>query len=359
MLTQLALLLASAVAAPPPPALLFHFMQIQQVIGGVNGDTTAQAIQLRMRTAGQGQVAGTCLRAFDAQGLNPVVLIVLPSNVSNEAQGAKILIASPSFASHTSPAVVPDFTMANLIPASYLAAGSLTFEDSTGSVLWRVSWGGASYTGPTTGSLTNDPDGEFAPSFPGALPSLSAGSLLFKGGAAAASTSNILDYEFTCSPATFRNNAGTTIAVEFAATAYCTAGITSSGCSASMSGTGSPSLSLASGFVISTANVEGQKDGLYFYAFNGAQANTWGNGSSFQCVVPPVLRAGLMPGSGSNGQCDGSFSKDFNSFWASAPVSKLPVAGGTVWMQAWFRDPFNTSNQTTSLSNALHFTVCP
>jgi hypothetical protein len=25
----------------------FHFMQIEQVIGGVNGDTTAQAIQLR------------------------------------------------------------------------------------------------------------------------------------------------------------------------------------------------------------------------------------------------------------------------------------------------------------------------
>ena len=35
----------------------FHLMQIEQVIGGVNGDTSAQAIQLRMRFAGQTQVA--------------------------------------------------------------------------------------------------------------------------------------------------------------------------------------------------------------------------------------------------------------------------------------------------------------
>ncbi len=31
----------------------FHFMQIEQVIGGVDGDTTKQAIQLRMRSLNQ------------------------------------------------------------------------------------------------------------------------------------------------------------------------------------------------------------------------------------------------------------------------------------------------------------------
>src|SRR4029079_17716969 len=31
----------------------FHIMQIQMAIGGVNGDTTAQAVQLRMRTSFQ------------------------------------------------------------------------------------------------------------------------------------------------------------------------------------------------------------------------------------------------------------------------------------------------------------------
>ena len=36
----------------------FHEMQIEQVILSVNGDTTAQAIQLRMRAAGQNFVSG-------------------------------------------------------------------------------------------------------------------------------------------------------------------------------------------------------------------------------------------------------------------------------------------------------------
>ena len=31
----------------------FHIMKIEQIIGGVNGDTSAQAIQLRMIQAGQ------------------------------------------------------------------------------------------------------------------------------------------------------------------------------------------------------------------------------------------------------------------------------------------------------------------
>ena len=35
----------------------FHLMQIEQVIGGVDGDTTKQAIQLRMRFASQNFVS--------------------------------------------------------------------------------------------------------------------------------------------------------------------------------------------------------------------------------------------------------------------------------------------------------------
>ena len=46
----------SAGRAASPAAVSFHFMQIEQVIGGVNGDPSAQAIQLRMRTCFQNQV---------------------------------------------------------------------------------------------------------------------------------------------------------------------------------------------------------------------------------------------------------------------------------------------------------------
>lgn len=139
---------------------------------------------------------------------------------------------------------------------------------------------------------------------------------------------------------------------------YCTAGTTASGCNATLSATGTASLSSASGFDVDSATVEGDKDGLYFFSANGRQANSWGNGTSFQCVIPPVQRTPLIAGSGTPGACDGSLSIDFNA-WMNANPSKAPAAGATVGMQLWFRDPSNTSNQTTSLSDAIEFGVCP
>ena len=62
---------------------------------------------------------------FDAAGLNPITVLDVSSNVTNGAIGDHVLIASATFPSHTTPTAVPDFTMANPIPASYLAAGSL------------------------------------------------------------------------------------------------------------------------------------------------------------------------------------------------------------------------------------------
>ena len=52
-----------------------HFMQIEQVIGGVNGDTSAQAIQLRLRYPGDIDLQLSRIRAWDADGANPVILI--------------------------------------------------------------------------------------------------------------------------------------------------------------------------------------------------------------------------------------------------------------------------------------------
>jgi len=88
--------------------------------------------------------------------------------------------------------------------------------------------------------------------------------------------------------------------------AYCTAGTSASGCQALLSATGTASASAASGFSLQAVGVEGAKDGLFFWGANGQQANPWGNGTSFQCVVPPVQRGGLLVGSGTNGACDGA-----------------------------------------------------
>ena len=188
-------------------------MQIEQVIGSVNGDTTAQAIQLRMRAAGQNFVSGGKLVVFDAAGLNPITVLDVASNVANGAVGAHVLIASVNFPSHTMPTAVPDFTMANLIPASYFAAGSLCWESDSGTVFWRLSWGGAAYTGPNSGSMLNDDDGNFGPPFGGPLPSICASALQFQGTATAKSTNNAVDYLLVGSPIVFVNNAGASFTV--------------------------------------------------------------------------------------------------------------------------------------------------
>jgi len=191
----------------------FHFTQIEQVIGGVNGDTSAQAIQLRMRSGVQNQVQQARLRAWDSAGANPVLLIDFTHSVPNQGTGVRILICGSNFVDATNPTAAPDFTLTNLIPASYLAAGSLTFEDNFGTVYWRLSWGGASYTGSTFGDSTNDNDvglgpADFGPPFGGPLPSTSLQALHFTESAGALSTTNAADYLMTSAAAVFTNNAG-------------------------------------------------------------------------------------------------------------------------------------------------------
>ena len=142
------------------------------------------------------------------------------------------------------------------------------------------------------------------------------------------------------------------------ATAYCTAGVSASGCTALLSSAGAASATSPAGFTVTASGVEGQKQGLFYYGTSGAQGSPWGNGSSYQCVAPPVKRAGLLGGSGSSGACDGSASQDLNADWTAAP-QKRPASGETVQLEFWYRDPQQTSNQPTSLSNALQFCVGP
>jgi len=142
---------------------------------------------------------------------------------------------------------------------------------------------------------------------------------------------------------------------------YCTAGTSASGCQARIAGSGVPSASSASGFFLSATGVEGSKSGIFFYGANGRQAAPWGNGTSFQCVTPPVKRGGLRPGIGTGGACDGLFLQDLNARWCPTcpKANHNPGAGAIVQAQLWYRDPLNTSNQTTGLSDALEFVVQP
>jgi len=180
-------------------------MQIEEAIGGVNGDATAQAIQLRMRQFGEYFVTGSQLIVVDAAGNNPIIVATLDSDVG--PAGSRILITTPSFANHETTPIAADFTMDNPIPASYLAAGRLRYQRGP-IIYWSVSWGGAAYTGPNTGALDNDVDLNFGPPFAGALPSTTTSALLFNGTSLAMSTNNAADYSVTPGAATFTNNAG-------------------------------------------------------------------------------------------------------------------------------------------------------
>ncbi len=106
----------SAAHAASPAAVSFHFMQIEQVIGGVNGDPSAQAIQLRMRTCFQDQIQQARLVVYDGSGSNPIDLIIFPNSVPNEGEGVRILVVSPKFANFTDPPVGGHLTLTNLIP---------------------------------------------------------------------------------------------------------------------------------------------------------------------------------------------------------------------------------------------------
>ena len=141
---------------------------------------------------------------------------------------------------------------------------------------------------------------------------------------------------------------------------YCTPGTSASGCEVVLTASGVASSSAFSGFFV-TALSEGEKDGLFFYGQNGGQAVPWGNGTSFLCVTPPVQRAGLQQASGTPGACDAIVAQDLNAWWCSTcpKPNGAPLPSKPLQIQFWYRDPASTSNQTSSLSDAIEVIVCP
>jgi hypothetical protein len=205
----------AALLLPRPAFAAFHVMEIEQVIGGVNGDATAQAVQLRMRALGQNLVGNNArLVVRDAAGANPVTLVnfALP-NPPNNAACSRILSTTTAFNAKTTPTAVPDYTMA-AIPASYLAAGSLTFEGVVGSIVYgRVTWGGAGYTGTQPVDLTNFATTSSAPAFGGALPSGGPQALHFTPACGTVGSNTAAQYALTTGAAVFTNNAPTSFTV--------------------------------------------------------------------------------------------------------------------------------------------------
>ena len=155
------------------------------------------------------------IRAWDAAGANPIVLVDMATDVANSSAASRILITTPNFDNYVGgPPVVSDFTMVP-IPASYLAAGRITFETNNGAIIyWSLAWGGGGYTGSNAGNTANDADGGTSgPPFAGPLPSSTRSSLLINRLFNQTSTNNAANYGVIAGSATFTNNAGNSFLV--------------------------------------------------------------------------------------------------------------------------------------------------
>jgi len=147
----------------------------------------------------------------------------------------------------------------------------------------------------------------------------------------------------------------------YAPTPYCTAGMTTHACTASISANANPKVAYTSPCQITVAGVEGQKIGVVYYGLS-KQLLPWctgGLGASTLCVKPPILSTTPQSSGGSGGQCNGAFHLDWNAYQLTHPgaLGSPWIVGEHVNVQAWFRDP--PACRSMNLSNALELTYRP
>ncbi len=141
---------------------------------------------------------------------------------------------------------------------------------------------------------------------------------------------------------------------------YCTAGISTNGCSALLSSTGAPSASNAQPFVVQVSGMDAGRSTVMFIGANGSTGIPWSSTSSSSvCVRAPIQRAAFGNSGGTAGACDGAFAFDLNAYLVTNPViGGTPViAGASLNVQAWFRD--GSAPRGSNLSNAMELLVGP
>ena len=149
--------------------------------------------------------------------------------------------------------------------------------------------------------------------------------------------------------------------VESVGSTYCTAKVTSNGCTPAIGWSGTPSASSGSGFTVTATNMINNKSCILFYGVNGRAANPFQGGTL--CVKAPVRRTpGTMTGGNPPpNDCSGSPSLDMNLFAVGGlggnPLPALLIPGTVVDCQWWGRDPGFPAPSNTQLSDALEYTI--
>jgi hypothetical protein len=135
---------------------------------------------------------------------------------------------------------------------------------------------------------------------------------------------------------------------------YCTAKINSLGCLPDMQMSANPSVSASSGCSVTTINLIGMKNGLFFHSIQGVNAAPFHGG--YLCVRLPIKRHAVMNSGGTGGTCTGSFFEDLNTYIWNGNDPQLQ-AGVPIAMQTWSRDPNDPF--TDSLSNGVFAIIAP
>ncbi len=142
---------------------------------------------------------------------------------------------------------------------------------------------------------------------------------------------------------------------------YCTAGTSTNGCVATMSCSGVPSVAAPSGFVLTTSQLEGQKNACMKYSISGTLNAPWvSTNGSFLCIKAPQQKMGPPLNSGGTfGACDGAVALDFLTWSAdhSSALGQPLVVGSTFYVQTFYKDP--PAPKTINLSDALTFIIEP
>lgn len=140
---------------------------------------------------------------------------------------------------------------------------------------------------------------------------------------------------------------------------YCTSKASSiPGCVPTLTWAGTASATAGSGFTVSAVPVPGVKPGLWLHTTQGAAATPINNAFGWLCInTSGLFRFQAMASTGSNGLCDGEYAFDFNQWVATQTQNPSLVAGATVDLQCWYRDPPNAGG--ANLTNAMHFVLCP
>src|SRR5580765_7732853 len=100
---------AAVVVTASPARALFHISAIDEVMMGVNGDATAQYVEVRMLFAAQTSVEHSVLAFFTCDGGGVSTQIDgLPANLTHGGNGVRWSMGTAAFATATG--VTPDFT---------------------------------------------------------------------------------------------------------------------------------------------------------------------------------------------------------------------------------------------------------